>query len=1303
MLALAVAGAGVSATQAGVTTVNFNTDPSATGLYRELGNGAAEWRPNGGASGAAGDGYLAITDARGGQQSCLVFRDLENGLVVKAFKFEADLRIGGGTAQPADGFSLNYVRGGDELLTNADNGVDPSYVNFAGTDNEASLPEEGSRTGLGIGFDTWQSAAIQGVADVVGISIRVDGRLITQLPVPLRPGNVFPGGTYNEAPFRNLPASSPDYASSMQTGALSDEDLNGDGEVNGSDAGVAQPTSDDPSWAKWIKNLRWEKFVAELTEDSKVKITWKGVELTPTGGLPVEFSPSSGRLVLAGRTGGAWEVHHVDNIVLTTVPSDKIVIGGATSNPIGFDVAVEDSGSSVLNPSSVELKLNGTTLDGSRVSTSKNGATTAIRYRNLAAPLAAGSTNTVDIVARDGNGTIVTASRTFVVAGYTVVNAAAAVTGASQAGFNLRVHQVEAGQPNTVIRAERQLHGDLGANVAALETEIEDTVINYEQNGGNAGTFNSNNGFAEELIPGIPGNTGSTDNIAMEITTFLEFNEPGVYTLIFNSDDGFRTSLAKNSREQLTSQILSQFDGGRGASDTAVTLLVPTAGFYPVRTVWFEGGGGANLEWVVQRDGKPRALVNDGTANSVRAFRASSAATPAGVVFASPGRGTGNPYGADEPIVLEVADPSNGTVNDASIVLKVNDATVTPSKSKTGSLTRLRYVPTTPLPSGSTVKVDVAFTDSTGGNYSGSYTYTVANYATIPVSMRLPSVSTPRGFLFKTLQSDQGLENRTRRGDLHTRGLYGLPNYADLTGVGGNGYFAIPGVINMDQTQGNQGNFNGNNNFPEDLIPGIPGTLPNGNQSTDNISAEILTVIEFPTAGLYTLVFNSDDGFGTYFGHPNDQARILVGQFDGGRGASDTAYSVLITQPGLYPVRSVWFEGGGGANLEWFTRKSDGSRALLNDDANGGLRTFQYPLGSGPAWVKKFAPGAGANRVDPTAPIVAVIGDGTGSVDPASVSLRVNGTVVPATVSKSGTDTTVTFSPALTPDSDNTVSLTFGDRTVSRSFRTGNIQNVAFFIEAEDFNTGGGQSEAAASDMANYRGGAYAGKAAVHGVDYQRGGSEGASPWYRIGEDPQVPMDVNWSEAWGRGITDLQINFKLGWIGGGQWFNYTRTFPAGKYNVYAALSHGEGNPGQLSGSLQRVTAGATTANQTVEQLGTFTGQGTGGWGVNRLVQLQDSNGNAVAVDLAGPTTLRYTTASGDFDYLLFAKAPTARPEITKIVLNANGTITIEWTGGGRLQAGASIQGPFADVPGASSPYTFTPDAAVGALYGRIVQ
>ncbi len=1313
-LALALAGAG-SVAQAGVTTINFNSDPAAASLYRELGNGAAEWRASGGASGGATDGYLALNDAKGGQQATLVFKDLESGLVVKAFKFEVDLRIGGGTGQPADGFSINYVRGGDELLSNADQDIDPSYLNFAGADGAASLPEEGSRTGLGIGYDTWQSGGAGaghpgGITDVVGISVRVDGALITQLPVPLRPGNTFPGGTYDEAPYRNLPAASANYASSMQTGALSDVDLNDDGVVDGGDANTPQPVLADVGaevWGKWIKNLRWEKFVAELTEDSKVKISWKGVELTPAGGLSVDFGPSSGRIVFAGRTGGAWEAHHIDNIVLTTVASDKIVVGTAASNPIGFTLGIEDSGASVLNPSSVVLKLNGAAVDGSKVTTAKTGATTSINYRNLAALLPIGSTNTVEVTARDTRNLAVTATRTFVVAPYTVLGSDLAVPSAnlSQPGFALRVNQIATGQGNDILRAERQLHGDLGENISFEPTSVETTTINYNQDApANAGNFNAGNGAEDRAIPGVDTVTNS-DNIAMEIQTVLEFNEAGVYTLIFNSDDGFRTTFGKNSREQITGLIASQFDGGRGASDTAVTLVVPTPGFFPVRSVWFEGGGGANLEWVVIRDGKPRALVNDGTPNSVRAFRSSTAAVPPGVVFAYPARQTGNPYLADLPITLDIADGSAATVNGGSIVLKVNDTTVTPTISKAGTTTTVRYAAPGQFPSGTTNKIDLAFTDSAGGSYAGTYTYNVASYTTIPVSFRLPASAvdaTKPGFIFKPIQTDQGLENRVRRADLHTRGLYGLPNYADLSAADTTGSFVITDVINFDQGPGNAGAFNGNNGFPEVGIPGIPGTvLPNGNTSTDNISAEILTVVEFPTAGLYTFSFNSDDGFGTWFGHPKDQARMLVGQFDGGRGASDTFYSVLITQPGLYPVRSVWFEGGGGANLEWYTRKN-GVSALLNDSANGGLKTYQYTGATGPTWVKKLTPANGANRVSLNDPIVAVIADGTGSVTPASVSMKLNGVAVPATVNKSGTETTVSYKPSLVAGSTNTVEIAFGDRTITSSFTAGDLPSVAFFIEAEDFNHSSGQSEAAASDMANYRGGAYGGKAAVAGVDYNRG-NEGASPLYRIGEDPQVPMDVNYSEAWGRGFTDLEVNFKIGWIGAGQWYNYTRTIPAGKYNVYAGLSHGESLAGQLSGSLQKVTAGANTANQTLEELGTFTGQGTGGWGVNRLVPLQNAGGENVALDLGGVTTLRYSTTNGDFDFLILTPAPTERPMFTKTTLNANGTLTLEWTGGGTLQAGPSISGPWAPVAGATSPYTFTPDPAVGQLYGRIVR
>jgi len=300
-----------SSLQAATNIVDFNSDPALTGVYTEQpGRLSGEWRANGGASGAAGDGYLALNDAKGSQSAGILFKDLENGLIVKSFTFDCDLRIGGGTANPADGFSLNYASVDDPVLTGG---------NYAGSDDEANLPEEGTQTGLGIGFDTWQSGLIGGVQDVVGLSIRVGGRLIAQLPVPLAGTNVFlptmpnPGAqgtqyTYDAAPYRNLATNDPNFRFSMQTGARAD--VNGDGVVNGGDD-IAQPAFDDPNWSKWITNLSWQHFQASVDDLGKVKIVWKGTEITPAGGLSSGFTPIAGRLIFAARTGGSWEAQHV--------------------------------------------------------------------------------------------------------------------------------------------------------------------------------------------------------------------------------------------------------------------------------------------------------------------------------------------------------------------------------------------------------------------------------------------------------------------------------------------------------------------------------------------------------------------------------------------------------------------------------------------------------------------------------------------------------------------------------------------------------------------------------------------------------------------------------------------------------------------------------------------------------------------------------------------------------------------------------------------------------------------------------
>ena len=121
-----------------------------------------------------------------------------------------------------------------------------------------------------------------------------------------------------------------------------------------------------------------------------------------------------------------------------------------------------------------------------------------------------------------------------------------------------------------------------------------ETVNQNQDAPGAAGNFNETNGKEDEPIPGIPGWGGSTDGIAGEYIALLDLAK-GSYQLGVNSDDGFQATIGSNFGD-LGSQFLGEFNGGRGASDTLFDIVVTEAGLYPFRVLWFEGGGGANVE-----------------------------------------------------------------------------------------------------------------------------------------------------------------------------------------------------------------------------------------------------------------------------------------------------------------------------------------------------------------------------------------------------------------------------------------------------------------------------------------------------------------------------------------------------------------------------------------------------------------------------------------------------------------------------------------------------------------------------------
>jgi hypothetical protein len=219
--------------------------------------------------------------------------------------------------------------------------------------------------------------------------------------------------------------------------------------------------------------------------------------------------------------------------------------------------------------------------------------------------------------------------------------------------------------------------------------------------------------------------------------------------------------------------------------------------------------------------------------------------------------------------------------------------------------------------------------------------------------------------------------------------------------------FEIPDVINFSKTAATtKGNFT-----PDLQMPGIPGTDPSTlDGGTGNAAAEVLTYIQLP-AGTTLLGVNSDDGFRMSIGGatPSDKFAVNVGQFEGGRGAANTIFSVNVAQAGLYAARVMWENGGGDANVEVFSMVGT-TPVLVNDLANGGLKAFRAVTNAvAPAYAQTVVPAPNATGVSPVSAVKVELVDGTNPVNTNSLSLSVDGAAVPAAITKAGGVTTVSY------------------------------------------------------------------------------------------------------------------------------------------------------------------------------------------------------------------------------------------------------------------------------------------------------
>lgn len=269
------------------------------------------------------------------------------------------------------------------------------------------------------------------------------------------------------------------------------------------------------------------------------------------------------------------------------------------------------------------------------------------------------------------------------------------------------------------------------------------------------------------------------------------------------------------------------------------------------------------------------------------------------------------------------------------------------------------------------------------------------------------------------------------------------------------------------------------------------------------------------------------------------------------------------------------------------------------------------------------------------------------------------------------------------------------------------LMKGGFVVEAEDFNHSSGQSVAAASTMP-LAADLYAGLDGIPGVDFHLdnqsttdAGANGNA--YRNGfldgsgtavlfpttpeelGNPDVAGDDGDANHRRRGDYVATKNYKIGWNSAREWYNYTRNFPAGRYNAVLAASRDVSDANRIQSSLSKVTAGASTTTQTVEVLGTIAANGSGGWSSIDILPYRAADGSVAVFELGANTTVRVTnTSSGedhDIDYLIFYPAPAEAGRITGF--RRDGTdLVIEFTGS--LSSSDSLNGTYAPVSGSGS-------------------
>jgi len=263
------------------------------------------------------------------------------------------------------------------------------------------------------------------------------------------------------------------------------------------------------------------------------------------------------------------------------------------------------------------------------------------------------------------------------------------------------------------------------------------------------------------------------------------------------------------------------------------------------------------------------------------------------------------------------------TVNTSTIAMTINGAPAAITITNTTGGAQV-YWSFAALAAAPTYTHTLTFKDSAGSNLVYSWTY---SYPFLRATNSLPlGALSARGFHHRTAQSDNGgvnLGNSLARAE---------------------DQLAVPPVIPVDiNYEADIPNltldWNNDTATPQD-VPGLTG-VPGSPFPLNNIATEDLGYMEL-TAGPHRFSASSDDGFQLRSGAtPTALNAVVMGEQDGSTFGG--TFDFVVEAPGLYAIRNLWEENGGGANFSLRSvNLTDNSTLVVNDptDPTGVVKVY---------------------------------------------------------------------------------------------------------------------------------------------------------------------------------------------------------------------------------------------------------------------------------------------------------------------------------------------------------------------------